>query len=149
MNNNSNGRFTRREFLNTLAATLGGTAIASTFPAACAPAPTATPVPPTARPTTAPTSAPSPTAASAATKPPAAPATPIPTVPASVSGSVPADDPAIEAKMVEYDSKGTKIAAYLAKPKGNGPYPIVLICHENRGLTEHFKEGHRRIVGLS
>ena len=159
-----NRRFTRREFLNKLTVLFGGAAIASTFPAACAPTPTATPVPPTATavptarptavpttaptavPTTAPTTAPSPTAASAATKPPAVTTTPIPTVPASVSGSVPADDPAIEAKMVEYDSKGAKIAAYLAKPKGNGPFPIVLICHENRGLTEHFKDLPRRFA---
>jgi carboxymethylenebutenolidase len=32
----------------------------------------------------------------------------------------------------------------LAKPKGNGPFPIVLICHENRGLTDHIKDVARR-----
>jgi carboxymethylenebutenolidase len=123
MSNNLNAHFTRREFLNKLTLIFGSAAIASTFTAACAPAPTATPVPPTA--TT---------------------ARPTPTLPASASGSVPADDPAIEAKMIEYDSKGAKIAAYLAKPKGNGPFPIVLICHENRGLTEHFKDLPRRFA---
>jgi carboxymethylenebutenolidase len=146
------GRLTRREFLNKLTVTFGSAAMASTFLAACAPTPTATPVPPTATavptaaPTARPTAAPSPTAASAATKAPAAPTAPIPTVPASVSGSVSADDPAVEGKMVEYDAKGAKIAAYLAKPKGNGPFPIVLICHENRGLTEHFKDVPRRFA---
>jgi carboxymethylenebutenolidase len=63
-----------------------------------------------------------------------------------VSGSVSESDPAVEGKMVEYDAKGAKIAAYLAKPKGNGPFPIVLICHENRGLTEHFKDVSRRFA---
>jgi len=48
--------------------------------------------------------------------------------------------------MVEYDSKTFKIAAYLAKPKGNGPFPIVLVCHENRGLVEHIKDVARRFA---
>ena len=48
--------------------------------------------------------------------------------------------------MVEYDSKTFKIAAYLAKPKGNGPFPIILVCHENRGLLEHIKDMARRFA---
>jgi carboxymethylenebutenolidase len=60
--------------------------------------------------------------------------------------TVMANDPDIEARMVEYDSKTFKIAAYLAKPKGNGPFPIVLVCHENRGLLEHIKDVARRFA---
>jgi len=50
--------------------------------------------------------------------------------------------------MVEFHSKGAKIAAYLAKPKGNGPFPIILVCHENRGLVEHIKDVARRLAKL-
>ncbi len=139
-----NGLITRRQALKKLALLFGSAAAATTFLAACVPLPT--PVPTSAP---APTAAPAATtapAATAATKAPAATTAPIPTVPASVSGSVSADDPAVEGKMVEYDAKGAKMAAYLAKPKGNGPFPIVLICHENRGLTEHFKDVSRRFA---
>lgn len=156
------GRITRREALKKLAMIFGSAAIANTFLAACAPAPTATPVPPAA--TTAPTAAPPPTTAptiaptalpapttaptTAPTAPPApttAPtAAPAATTAPVAAGTVMPDDPAIEAKMVEFDSKTDKIAAYLAKPKGNGPFPIVLVCHENRGLTDHIKDVARR-----
>jgi carboxymethylenebutenolidase len=114
---NQNGRLTRREALAKLALIVGSGAVVSTLLAACAPAPT-----------------PVPTAA------------PIPTRGPVVSGTVMPDDPAIEAKMVEYDAKGDKIAAYLAKPKGNGPFPIVLVCHENRGLVDHIKDVTRRFA---
>lgn len=142
------GHITRREALKKLASIFGSVAIANSFLAACAPAPTATPVPPTA--TTAPTAtrvpptattAPTvaPTAAPTATRPASSSAT------SSVSGvTVSPDDPAIEARMVEYKAGADTIMAYLAKPRGNGPFPIVLICHENRGLTEHIKDVGRR-----
>jgi carboxymethylenebutenolidase len=35
---------------------------------------------------------------------------------------------------------------YLARPKGNGPFPPVLVCHENRGLTDHIKDVTRRLA---
>jgi carboxymethylenebutenolidase len=131
------GHITRREALKRLAAIFGSIALANSFLAACAPAPTpaptATRVPPTA--TSAPTATTAPTSAPAATSAP---------TPAAI-GTVMADDPAIEARMVEFDSKGAKIAAYLAKPKGSGPFPIALVCHENRGLVEHIKDVTRRL----
>jgi carboxymethylenebutenolidase len=34
--------------------------------------------------------------------------------------------------------------AYQAKPRGAGPFPVVLICHENRGLNEHIRDVARR-----
>ena len=57
-----------------------------------------------------------------------------------------ADDPAIEAKMVNFKSGADAIMAYQAKPKGNGPFAIVLVCHENRGLTDHIKDVTRRLA---
>ncbi len=131
------GKITRREALKKLAAIFGSAAIANSFLAACVPAPTATPVPPTA--TTAPTATRVPPTVT--TVPTTVPTT-APT-PAAV-GTVMPDDPAIEAKMVEFKSGSDTIMAYLAKPKGDGPFPIVLICHENRGLTDHIKDVTRR-----
>jgi carboxymethylenebutenolidase len=110
------GYITRRQALQMLAVLLGSTAVASSFLTAFAQEPT-----PSVTPTPAVTKTPAP------------------------YGTVVPDDPAIEAGMVEFDAKGDKIAAYLAKPKGKGPFPIVLVCHENRGLTDHIKDVTRRL----
>lgn len=135
------GRMTRRDVLKRLGGLLGSAALASTFLAACAP-PSPTPAPPTAAPatvapTTAPTAAPAATATTAPTAAPAATAT-------SATLNVAADDPAIEAMAVTFPGQGATIMGYMAKPKGNGPFPIVLICHENRGLLPHIQDVTRR-----
>jgi carboxymethylenebutenolidase len=158
------GHITRRDAIKKLAAIFGSAAFATNFLAACSPTPTATPVPPTATavPPTAtrvpPTNTPVPPANTAV--PPAATSVPpaattaatatrgatLAPSPAPTSNpvTIKPDDPDIETKMAEYDSKTFKVAAYLAKPKGNGPFPIVLVCHENRGLQEHIKDVARR-----
>jgi carboxymethylenebutenolidase len=152
------GHLSRRDALKKLAAIFGSMSVATSFLAACAPAPTATPVPPppTAVPPTA-TQVP-PTATRVPPTNTAVPPTAVPSTatlqPATATAAptfapgatVMANDPDIEARMVEYDSKTFKIAAYLAKPKGNGPFPIVLVCHENRGLLEHIKDVTRRFA---
>lgn len=56
------------------------------------------------------------------------------------------DDPAIEAGMTAYPSDQATILAYLARPAARGPHPGVLVCHENRGLTEHFCDVARRLA---
>ena len=162
------GHLSRRDALKKLAAIFGSMSVATSFLAACAPAPTVTPaptaVPPTATrvpptntavPPTATNVPPTATAVpptATATRPPAT-ATPgasgtITATPAPTGNPVTINpnDPDIEARMVEYDSKTFKIAAYLAKPKGPGPFPIVLVCHENRGLLEHIKDVARRFA---
>jgi carboxymethylenebutenolidase len=35
---------------------------------------------------------------------------------------------------------------YLARPASEGVSPVILVCHENRGLTEHIKEVTRRLA---
>jgi carboxymethylenebutenolidase len=35
---------------------------------------------------------------------------------------------------------------YLARPAAEGMYPLVLICHENRGLTPHIQDVARRVA---
>ena len=40
-----------------------------------------------------------------------------------------------------------RILAYQARPKSaSGPLPLVLVCHENRGLTEHIRDVTRRFT---
>jgi carboxymethylenebutenolidase len=48
--------------------------------------------------------------------------------------------------MVEFPGDGATLLGYLAKPTGDGPFPIILVCHENRGLTDHIKNVTGRIA---
>ena len=56
------------------------------------------------------------------------------------------DDPAIVAGVAEFPGAGGRIAGYLARPKESGRFPIVLVCHENRGLTRHIEDVTRRVA---
>jgi carboxymethylenebutenolidase len=70
--------------------------------------------------------------------------TPMPISPQSPL-SVATDDPRIEGESVSFDGNETTILGYQAKPAGaSGPLPLVLVCHENRGLTEHIRDVARR-----
>ena len=62
------------------------------------------------------------------------------------SVSVPEVDPRITAADVTFPgADGEQVAAYQAIPtSGDGPFPVVLICHENRGLTPHIQDVARR-----
>ena len=88
------------------------------------------------------------------------PPQPTPTGPRS-SVAVPADDPRIQAEEITFEGNGATIMAYQARPSGSmatpmagmeaspaagtgGALPLVLICHENRGLTEHIRDVTRR-----
>jgi len=71
--------------------------------------------------------------------------------PASGAGvTVAPDDPAIEARNVSFTGRATAgaaaptVLAYLTKPAGAGPFPAVVVIHENRGLVEHIKDVARR-----
>jgi carboxymethylenebutenolidase len=155
------GAMNRRQALKYIAAVMGSLAVANTVLAGCAPppapAPTAAP-PPTAAPTIAPTAVPtrvaSPTPAqiaatatqavlaTVATLPTPTP-TPIP-VPAGVR--VPADDPAVEAGTVTFPGDGLTVIAYQAKLRAGGPFPAILVAHENRGLTDYIQDVARRLA---
>ncbi|MFN8590723.1 MAG: dienelactone hydrolase family protein [Thermomicrobiales bacterium] len=76
-----------------------------------------------------------------ATPPPA----PTPTGPRS-SVSVAENDPRVTAADITFQGlDGAEIRAYQAMPSsGDGPFPVVLICHENRGLTPHIRDVARR-----
>jgi len=70
--------------------------------------------------------------------------------------SVLEDDPRVGTADILYVSEGADIMAYAAWPADGsaspvamaspvaGAFPVVLICHENRGLTEHIRDVTRR-----
>ncbi len=56
-------------------------------------------------------------------------------------------DARIKAKYVEYPSPGGNsgtMRGYLVQPVGNGPFPAVLVIHENRGLNPYVEDVARR-----
>lgn len=79
--------------------------------------------------------------------------------------SVPEDDPDVVGTEITYPSatQGVTITAYEARPSGGiaatpestpemtaspvtGALPLVLVCHENRGLTDHIRDVARRLA---
>lgn len=65
---------------------------------------------------------------------------------ASSPASVSPDDPAIVASDVIVANGGVDVAGYLVRPRGGGPFPTVMICHENAGTAEHFRDVARRFA---
>ncbi len=56
-------------------------------------------------------------------------------------------DERIKATWVDYDSPGGnsgKMCGYLVQPVGEGPFPAVLVMHENRGLNPYIQDVARR-----
>jgi hypothetical protein len=55
---------------------------------------------------------------------------------------------AAEAKLawVEYHSRGAMIRAYLGLPGGAGPWPGIVMVHENPGMTDHRLDVARRLA---
>lgn len=50
---------------------------------------------------------------------------------------------------VDFSRDGVKLGGYLAAPevgRGDGPFPGVLVIHENRGLNEHTRDVARRFA---
>jgi carboxymethylenebutenolidase len=56
-------------------------------------------------------------------------------------------DPRIKARYVDYPSPGGtsgQMRGYLVQPAGTGPFPAVLVIHENRGLNPYIEDVARR-----
>ena len=56
-------------------------------------------------------------------------------------------DPRMKGTYVEYPSPGGtsgEMRGYLVQPTGDGPFPAVLVIHENRGLNPHIEDVARR-----
>ncbi len=151
------GAMSRREFFERAVLLLGSITAAEALLAACSPAalPTTTSAPavataPSASTAAATSSAAYPsagaptTAATRLAQPTSAPVTP------SASSALPGfvDPSAVDTSEVTYPSGEVKMTSYLAKPKSGGPWPGVIVIHENRGLTDHIKDVTRRIANL-
>ena len=127
-------RLTRRDALKLIASVTGSLIVAESVLAACTPAPLAastevqpaTPVPENTQP-------------QAPQEPDAAP-----TEPGDVNVSP--EDLAIETGPIEFPGEGTTLLGYLARPGGDGSSPVILVCHENRGLNPHIEDVTRRLA---
>jgi carboxymethylenebutenolidase len=136
------GRLSRRAALKMIASVTGSMVLANSILAACAPAnpPAASTSTPESRAGASETPA-SPTGTSAPEAQAGASETPAP------SATVSAGDPAVQGSDVQFPGEdGATLMGYLARPSGEGSTPVVLVCHENRGLTEHIKDVTRRLA---
>ncbi len=55
---------------------------------------------------------------------------------------------------VRFPGKAGTVGGYLSRPAGTGPFPAVIVIHENRGVTEYIQDvtknlAHEGYVGLS
>jgi len=146
------GRLTRRQALKMIASITGSLVMAEAILVACTVGAnetlTASPSTPVV-PITGETPEATPTLSDPTAEPTAAATETdaVPTSPAEpVSGTVSPDDPAVTAEPVEFPGEGATLMGYLARPSRDGSFPIVLVCHENRGLTEHIQDVTRRLA---
>jgi carboxymethylenebutenolidase len=121
------GRISRREALQVISSVTGSLVLANSFLAACTP-------PPAQESASAPTNTSGPPSAIS------------PTETQQETATVQLDDQAIEAEAINFPSGDDEIQAYVAYPNGDGPFPVVLVSHENRGLTEHIRDVTRRLA---
>ena len=54
------------------------------------------------------------------------------------------DDDRVQGDYIEYPGPQGNVTAYLATPTGSGPFPAVVVIHENRGLNPHIEDVARR-----
>ena len=55
-------------------------------------------------------------------------------------------DPRLATKTVAYPGASGEMRGYLAAPAEGGPYPAVIVVHENRGLNGHIRDVTRRMA---
>ena len=67
-------------------------------------------------------------------------------LPATPYGTVMPDDPAVSANEVQIPATDTNLIGYLARPANENASPVILVCHENRGLTPHIQDVTRRFA---
>ncbi|HEX2992615.1 MAG TPA: dienelactone hydrolase family protein, partial [Anaerolineales bacterium] len=137
------GRISRRDALKLIASVTGSLLTANSILAACAPqTEEAGPAVITATDAL-------PTDGSSTDLPPDPPtaesAAPLSPAPAAY-GTVMPDDPAISAGDVQFPAADTTISGYLARPASGDAAPVILVCHENRGLTPHIQDVTRRFA---
>jgi carboxymethylenebutenolidase len=136
------GRLSRREALKLITSVTGSLIASNSILAACVPPSESTDTAatsPTDVPTTGPTESleASPTPESVSTEA---------VSPAAAYGTVMPDDPAVIATEVQIPAGDTNLIGYLARPSSETASPVILVCHENRGLTPHIQDVTRRLA---
>jgi carboxymethylenebutenolidase len=138
------GRLSRRDALKLIASVTGSIVVANSILAACTPPPEQSGA-----------DLPSPTVETPASFSPTAESAPTESVqPPAAYGTVMPDDPAIVAGEIQFPGEDATLTGYLARPAGEIASPVILVCHENRGLTPHIRDVARRLgkagyVGLA
>ena len=56
------------------------------------------------------------------------------------------NDPTLESKMVQFPGKAGPVWAYQSRPKAPGPYPAIIMVHENRGVSSYIEDVARRLA---
>ena len=46
----------------------------------------------------------------------------------------------VRSENVRFEGKGGTLGGYMSRPGGKGPYPGVVVIHENRGITDYIKD---------
>jgi len=134
------GRLSRRDALKMIVSVTGSLIAANSILAACVP-PLESTEPSVTSPTDFPTDEPpgsreaSPTVESASTN-----------VTSPAYGTVMPDDPAVIAGEVQIPAEDANLIGYLARPSSEIASPVILVCHENRGLTPHIQDVTRRFA---
>lgn len=59
-------------------------------------------------------------------------------------GGLIADEGTAAGERIAYPGASGAMKAYQAKPEGTGPFPSVIVIHENRGLNPHIEDVARR-----
>lgn len=136
------GRLTRRDALKLITSVTGSLLLANSILAACAPPPeetiSPTDMPPaTDLPTDIPSASSSPTTESVSTES---------SSPEPAYGTVMPDDPAVIAGDAQIPAADATLMGYLSRPSSEAPAPVILVCHENRGLTPHIQDVTRRFA---
>jgi carboxymethylenebutenolidase len=136
-----------------IAGVTGSLVLANSILAACVPlqepAATSTAAPSPESPTITPstgTASPSPTLEPTSGS---ADPSPQPTAQSELSphGTVSPDDPAVQGGDIEFPGDGAALRGYQASPAlSQGKLPVILVCHENRGLTDHIRDVTRRLA---
>src|SRR3954454_5647459 len=65
--------------------------------------------------------------------------------PATVGAALPAG---VATETVEFKGSGGTTRGFLAKPRGEGPFPAIVVVHEWWGLTDWIKENTGRLAEL-
>jgi len=132
------GNISRRDALKLIVSVTGSLIVANSILASCLPPPDSD-----ASDEVQPTDAPpvsSPPTAESATMESSTPAPP------SAHGTVMPNDPSIIAGELGFPTPDTNILGYLSRPSDEIPAPVILVCHENRGLTAHIQDITRRFA---